>query len=441
LATVTVTSQFTDLEAAIAAGSGLVAAHYTPQSWGVYTAALAVAEGLLANPAASQAQVNAAVVALDAARTGLVVDKSILQAVVDKAAAITAEDTTAEAFAAVQAALDAARAILASSTATPQQVAQAAAAVLDAVNEAIRAANADVSAVRDMAEGVLAAVEAQGLVEADYTPQSWQALAAARAHLAGLLASGSATSADLNAAIQAVTSALAGLIPAGDGGPSPSPTVSSPSPSPSKPSPSTPGGSSPTPGGPSSPPGGGVTPPPNTGPGPNTGLTGGVVKVAVGQKVLTLVKGQKAKLVAAGYTGAGAKVKAAYKSSKAKVAKITKTGVVKAKKVGKATVTITAGAKKTIVKVRVVPKARSLVAKKVKAKGIVKTLKAGQVVYLVGKVTPAKATKAVVKFTSSNKTVATLTKTGRLVAKGAGKTVITLKAGKAKKKYTLTITP
>jgi alpha-L-fucosidase 2 len=63
----------------------------------------------------------------------------------------------------------------------------------------------------------------------------------------------------------------------------------------------------------------------------------------------------------------------------------------------------------------------------------------GQVAWATGKIKPVKAAGAIVRFTSSNPTIATIDAAGRIVAKQAGKTTISVKAGNKTRTYTITV--
>jgi uncharacterized protein YjdB len=130
-----------------------------------------------------------------------------------------------------------------------------------------------------------------------------------------------------------------------------------------------------------------------------------------------------------------------YKSSKAKVATVSASGKVKAKKPGKAIITITSGSQMTKVKVTVLKKRPSSAASKVKKVTVKlkKKLKTGQIVYLTPKLGPKTALAVKVTFKSAKKKVATVDKAGRLQALKKGKTVNKVKAGKVTKKLKLTV--
>ena len=234
-----------------------------------------------------------------------------------------------------------------------------------------------------------------------------------------------------------------------EGGPG-SPTPSGPgSPTPSGPGSTTPSGSgSTTPSGsdttrPAEP---GTTEPSNPGTGTSTDTGGGppaaspgqptnphqtpalkITRVKAGQKAIALVAGARAKVPTFGYWTGGKRAPVKWTSSKPSVAKVSKTGVITAKKPGKATIRATAaGGKKASIKVAVV-KAAGYKVSQVTA-NVPRTMKVGAVAYVTGKYKPSTATGAVVKYSSKEKSVATIDQAGRLVAKARGTATIRVKA-------------
>jgi uncharacterized protein YjdB len=183
--------------------------------------------------------------------------------------------------------------------------------------------------------------------------------------------------------------------------------------------------------------------------GTNTGTTGSdgdttsgltAVKVKAPQTTVTLIKGKTISLTSLGYTANGAKLTVKYKSSNTSVATISAMGKITAKKVGKATISYTFGAKKTTVSLTVVVKDKATAVKSVTATGVPTTMKVGAVKYITGKYTPSNATGVKVYYSSSNKKILTVDVAGRIDAKAKGKATITVKAGTKSKKYTITVT-
>ncbi|MDR2162415.1 MAG: Ig-like domain-containing protein [Clostridiales Family XIII bacterium] len=125
-----------------------------------------------------------------------------------------------------------------------------------------------------------------------------------------------------------------------------------------------------------------------------------------------------------------------YKSSKPSVATISKKGTLKAKKAGVTTVTIkTKKGKKDTIKVHVVKKSKA--ASKLTLPKT-KVMFTKDVERLDLKVSPAKST-STIKWTSSNKAIATVNAAGYITAKKEGAVKITAKAGKKKATTKLTV--
>ena len=153
-----------------------------------------------------------------------------------------------------------------------------------------------------------------------------------------------------------------------------------------------------------------------------TAPSGKIVKVAKGKKVKLKTKISNLK-----------NKKVVFKSANPLVAKVTTGGVVKGKKEGKTRITVTSkedGNIKKTIKVIVFKKA----AKKIKLNVSEKTLIKGQQFNLKAKVFPKKKASKTVKFISSNKKVATVTKKGLVNAVGVGTANIKVKATDGSKK-------
>lgn len=169
---------------------------------------------------------------------------------------------------------------------------------------------------------------------------------------------------------------------------------------------------------------------------------GSITKVAVTNlpaKTLTLKKGKK-KTLKFKVTKKGKISKAlAYKSSNKKVVTVSKKGVVKAKKKGKATVTAYAKAnkkKKVAIKVIVGTPVTKIKLNKTKA-----TLKVKKTLKLKATVTPKKASNKKVIWKTSNKKIATVSSAGKVTAKKKGTAKITATAADGSgKKATAKIT-
>ena len=134
--------------------------------------------------------------------------------------------------------------------------------------------------------------------------------------------------------------------------------------------------------------------------------------------------------------------KVTYKSSNAKVAKVSGKGVVTAKKKGTATITVTSASDKKVkatfkVTVKAKPKKSSITLKKKKA-----TLALGKTTTIKVKKTSGLSSKKVT-YKSSDKSVATVSKTGVVKAKKKGTATITVTSAvnkKVKAKFTVTVT-
>ena len=132
------------LQSQVNAVQGLKEADYTAESWKAFSAALAAANGVLANEQAAQDEVNAALQALSSAAQALVpvktepeepgkVTKSELQAAVNQAKALDLQAYTNASAAALRKAMLAAQAVLDNEQATQEEVDAALQSVQDAL--------------------------------------------------------------------------------------------------------------------------------------------------------------------------------------------------------------------------------------------------------------------------------------------------------------------
>ena len=162
-------------------------------------------------------------------------------------------------------------------------------------------------------------------------------------------------------------------------------------------------------------------------------------KLTVKTKKITLYKG-----AAAGYGSMKLKVtvkpkkaKVTYKINKKKIATVSKKGVVKAKKPGKAKITVKSGSKKVVVKV-VVKTIKKKVTKVTAPKNV--TVKVGAKQKIKTSVKPKKATLKKLTFKSSAKKIAKVNAKGVITGVKAGKAKITVKAvDGSKKKATVSV--
>ena len=150
------------------------------------------------------------------------------------------------------------------------------------------------------------------------------------------------------------------------------------------------------------------------------------------KKKVTLVTGATFQLILEGAEGP-----VTWKSSSKKIAKVSDTGLVKASKPGKCTITAKAGGKTYKCKVTVKQGVKKIKLNKKTAK-----LKPGDSLKLKATVTPGNAANKKIRWESDNPDVATVSKKGVVKAVGAGTAVITATAadGSGKKaKCTVTV--
>jgi uncharacterized protein YjdB len=164
-----------------------------------------------------------------------------------------------------------------------------------------------------------------------------------------------------------------------------------------------------------------------------------VTKIKLNKTKATVLKGKTLVLKATVSPTKASNKKVSWKSSNTKIATVSASGKVTAKKNGTVTITCTAkdGSKKTAkCKITVKQPVTKIKLNKTKA-----TIKKGKTVVLKATIAPKNAASKKVTWTSSNKKVATVTKTGKVVAKKKGTTVITCKASDGSgKKVTCKIT-
>jgi alpha-amylase len=166
------------------------------------------------------------------------------------------------------------------------------------------------------------------------------------------------------------------------------------------------------------------------------------VKAKAAQRSLTLLKGRRLALVAKAYAADGTEVKATWASNKKSVATVSARGVITAKKPGKAVVTVKAGAavwRISVTVVKATAKAKAVKVTSVRAAGLPKAMAVGQVAWLTGKASPARAAGAKITFASSAPGVLAVDHAGRAVAKAKGQAVVTVTAGTKAKKYRVTV--
>lgn len=139
----------------------------------------------------------------------------------------------------------------------------------------------------------------------------------------------------------------------------------------------------------------------------------------------------------------GAKPKIQWKTSNKKIATVSKTGVVKGVKKGRAIITATVKGNKRVKKAQCRVTVKNVLVKSINSENV--TLKVGSTTTLKPNIQPADATNKKLKYTSSNTEVVTVDPNmGGVTAKSAGTAVITIAATDGSKKtakVTVTVTP
>jgi len=196
-------------------------ADFTAESWSVFAFALSQAQAVLANEAATQAEVDAAVETLLAALVGLEevedesddVDKTALIALIAsvEALALVEADFTAESWSVFAGSLANAQAVLANEAATQVEVDAAMGALLLALVGLEAAVEEEDGVNTDLLEALLAEIALLDLNEADFTTESWSVFAVTLAQAQAVLANEAATQAEVDAAVEALLAALVGL--------------------------------------------------------------------------------------------------------------------------------------------------------------------------------------------------------------------------------------
>jgi hypothetical protein len=377
-------------------------ADYTPASWLAFDRARQAAEALVAEPSPTGEAEVRALADLVAATQALAaqVDRSglvALVAMVDDSANLDPRSYTSATWADLQVARFAAERLIAAPVASLAAVEEAATALLAAINALTPQGS-------DRLAGLVSAIDALIVSPGAYSEASLAALqvplAAARILLAGP-GDPDATAAD--GAYAALLAAFRALVPLAVG-----PTPREATDAPSNPD------------------------------APQT--TSAIVAVKVPQRTIRLQRGHPVRLAAYGYTASGVRSPVRWTSSAPSVAKVSQAGRINPRKAGRATITVTAGARTAKIAVRVVAsrpaKARVV---KVSAGRVPTSVAIGATVAITGTYRPATAIGAKVTYSSSNPAVAAIDKAGRLTAKTAGRTTITVKAHKSTARYRITV--
>lgn len=156
-------------------------------------------------------------------------------------------------------------------------------------------------------------------------------------------------------------------------------------------------------------------------------------KISLNESKITVKKGTSYKWLTVTFNPENTTIKTlTWKSDNTKVATVNSKGVIKAKGVGKATITVTSrNGKKDSVKVTVTKDAIKMNKITISSK---ETLYEGDTLKLDATITPVNTTNQKLKWTSSNEAVATVSSKGVVTAKKAGKATITVTAQDGTKK-------
>lgn len=163
--------------------------------------------------------------------------------------------------------------------------------------------------------------------------------------------------------------------------------------------------------------------------------SGKVEEVQLNYNTYVLKAGQSMKLKASCFPASAKNKKVKWKSSKSSVATVAANGKVKAKKIGKAKITVTAkdgSKKKAVCVIKVVKKVKKI--KSIQVSGTKTELKPGESVALTASIKPSKVTLKTLQWETSNHKVATVTKNGVVTAIAEGSVTITAKAQDGSKK-------
>jgi alpha-amylase len=163
-------------------------------------------------------------------------------------------------------------------------------------------------------------------------------------------------------------------------------------------------------------------------------------RVKVGQRRLTLRVGGSVKLEAIAYRNNGVKSRVAWFSSSKKVASVvTSTGVVKARKIGKATLQAYAGGQSAWVSVTVIKASQAKAVRTVTLKGVKRTMRVGEKAWVTGYFEPARATNVKIRFAAAPARVLTVDRAGRVIAHHRGTAHLSVTANCVSKRYTVKV--
>lgn len=199
----------TGLEKAILEAEGLYEGDYTPKSYAALKSALEDAKAVLADPAATQSEVDAAAEALNAAIDALELKKftnnAELYKAILRAQGLCPDKYTAESYAAVKEASTNAKAVMAKPGATQKQVDDATKALNDAMDALELKQTVNTAALQE------AVAKAEALNENDYTKESYAAVKEALKDAKAVLADPDAAQAEVDQAADALNSAMDAL--------------------------------------------------------------------------------------------------------------------------------------------------------------------------------------------------------------------------------------
>ena len=179
---------------------------YTKESWKVFTKAMELAQAVLTDPKATQAEVDEAVQAVRKAIEQLQevtkVDKTALEKLVEENQNRNESDYTKESWKVFTKAMELAQAVLTDPKATKSEVDEAIQAVSKAVEQLQEVTKVDKKALKKLVE------ENQNRVASGYTAESWQVFRKALEAAQAVLADSNTTQAEVDEAIQAVNKAI-----------------------------------------------------------------------------------------------------------------------------------------------------------------------------------------------------------------------------------------
>ncbi|MFA4133844.1 MULTISPECIES: S-layer homology domain-containing protein [unclassified Brevibacillus] len=208
---------------------------YTSASWAELKQALDKANIVLADPNATQQEVDEALAALTKARDGLkkpdeptpTVDKTKLQAKADgiKAEDLKEEEYTSASWAELKQALEKANAVLADPNATQQEVDEALAALTKARDGLKKPDEPTPTVDKTKLQAKADEIKAENLKEEEYTSASWAELKQALQKANEVLADPNATQQEVDEALSALKKARDGLKKPSVPTPTPTPSV------------------------------------------------------------------------------------------------------------------------------------------------------------------------------------------------------------------------